>query len=104
MGSLNVCCKNTALNDFKPTNQFRRSIIDFTHYLYAKHILFQFWQPTGDEKKSASILQQAIEMGAKPWEALEIAVQNLKGGKCQLLSQEDKEDFAGLLFFFFFCF
>lgn len=42
-------------------------------------------------------------MGAKPWEALEIAVQNLKVGKCQLLSQEDKENFAGLLVLFLLC-
>lgn len=35
-------------------------------------------------------------MGAKPWEALETAVQNLKLGKSPLLSQEDKENIAGL--------
>lgn len=37
-------------------------------------------------------------MGAKPWEALETAVQNLKLGRSQLLSQEDKENIAGGLF------
>lgn len=61
------------------------------------------YQPTGEKRKSAAILQQAADLGAKPWEALETAVQNLKLGKCQLLSQEDKENIAGLLLkdFFF---
>ncbi|KAF5905732.1 dual specificity protein kinase TTK, partial [Clarias magur] len=61
----------------------------FVHIAYAQFELLQ-----GDEKKSASILQQAIEVGARPWETLETAVQNLKLGKGQLLSQEDKENLA----------
>lgn len=43
-------------------------------------------------------------MGAKPWETLETAVQNFKLGKGQLLSQEDKENIAGLFFFVVFFF
>lgn len=39
-------------------------------------------------------------MGAKPWETLETAVQNLKLGKSQLLSHEDKENIAGGFFIF----
>ncbi|XP_058250626.1 dual specificity protein kinase Ttk [Hemibagrus wyckioides] len=61
----------------------------FVHVACAQFELLQ-----GDAKKCASILQQAIEMGAKPWESLETAVQNLKLGKSQLLSQEDKENIA----------
>ncbi|TTA40556.1 Dual specificity protein kinase Ttk [Bagarius yarrelli] len=54
----------------------------------------QFELSQGNERKCALILQQAIEMGAKPWEALETAVQNVKLGKSLLLSQEDKENVA----------
>ncbi|XP_060778292.1 dual specificity protein kinase Ttk isoform X2 [Neoarius graeffei] len=61
----------------------------FVHIACAQFELLQ-----GDVKKSASILQQAIEVGAKPWDTLETAVQNLKLGKCQLVSQEDKENIA----------
>ncbi|KAK3572419.1 hypothetical protein QTP86_032645 [Hemibagrus guttatus] len=61
----------------------------FVHIACAQFELLQ-----GDEKKCASILQQAIEMCAKPWESLETAVQNLKLGKSQLLSKEDKENIA----------
>ncbi|XP_060725834.1 dual specificity protein kinase Ttk [Tachysurus vachellii] len=61
----------------------------FVHIACAQFELLQ-----GDEKKCTSILQQAIEMGAKPWETLETAVQNFKLGKCRLLSQEDKENIA----------
>lgn len=41
-------------------------------------------------------------MGARPWETLETAVQNLKLGKGQLLSQEDKENLAGCFFYIYF--
>uniref|UniRef100_A0A8B9KY28 Protein kinase domain-containing protein n=1 Tax=Astyanax mexicanus TaxID=7994 RepID=A0A8B9KY28_ASTMX len=62
----------------------------FVHIAYAQFELLQ-----GNEKKSAWILQKAFEMGAKPSESLEAAMQNLKLGRRRLLSQEDKENLAG---------
>ncbi|KAL6488866.1 hypothetical protein MHYP_G00026070 [Metynnis hypsauchen] len=63
----------------------------FVHIAYAQFELLQ-----GNEKKSALILQKAFEMGAKPLESLEAAMQNLKLGRHRLLSQEDKENIAVL--------
>ncbi|XP_076827708.1 dual specificity protein kinase Ttk [Brachyhypopomus gauderio] len=61
----------------------------FVHIAYAQFELLQ-----GNEKKSAWILQKAFEMGAKPSDILEAAMQNLKQGKRQLLNQENKENLA----------
>ncbi|XP_026858578.2 dual specificity protein kinase Ttk isoform X1 [Electrophorus electricus] len=61
----------------------------FVHIAYAQFELLQ-----GNEKKSAWILQEAFEMGAKPSEVLEAAMQNLKLGRRQLFSQENKENLA----------
>ncbi|XP_066539226.1 dual specificity protein kinase Ttk isoform X2 [Hoplias malabaricus] len=61
----------------------------FVHIAYAQFELLQ-----GNNKKSAWILQKAIEMNAKPLEILEAAMQNLKQGRRQLLSHEDKENKA----------
>ncbi|KAI4904067.1 hypothetical protein NFI96_033886 [Prochilodus magdalenae] len=63
----------------------------FVHIAYAQFELLQ-----GNEKKSAWILQKAFEMGAKPLESLQSAMQNLKMGRHRLLSQEDKENVAAL--------
>uniref|UniRef100_A0A4W4HJB6 Protein kinase domain-containing protein n=1 Tax=Electrophorus electricus TaxID=8005 RepID=A0A4W4HJB6_ELEEL len=64
----------------------------FVHIAYAQFELLQ-----GNEKKSAWILQEAFEMGAKPSEVLEAAMQNLKLGRRQLFSQENKENLAVIL-------
>uniref|UniRef100_A0AAR2KFP4 Protein kinase domain-containing protein n=1 Tax=Pygocentrus nattereri TaxID=42514 RepID=A0AAR2KFP4_PYGNA len=68
----------------------------FVHIAYAQFELLQ-----GNEKKSALILQKAFEMGAKPLESLETAMQNLKLGRHRLLSQEDKENIAGCFLEYF---
>ena len=47
-------------------------------------------------RKSTLILQKALGLKAIPVEMLEMAMKNLKAGKTQLLSTEDKENFAGL--------
>ncbi|XP_036395539.1 dual specificity protein kinase Ttk [Megalops cyprinoides] len=61
----------------------------FVHIAHAQFKLSQ-----GNAKKSASILQRAFELNAQPRELLEVALQNLKAGKTQLLSTEDKENMA----------
>ncbi|KAK1171164.1 dual specificity protein kinase Ttk isoform X1 [Acipenser oxyrinchus oxyrinchus] len=62
-------------------------IFAFVHIAHAQYELFQ-----GNLKKSTSILQKAWEMNAKPIELLETAMSNLRSGKTQLLSPEDKEN------------
>ncbi len=46
----------------------------------------------GNTKRSISILQNAIELGAQPRELLEAALQSMQTGKTQLLCPEDKEN------------
>lgn len=48
-----------------------------------------------NEKKCKQILQKAVECSAVPLELLETALQNLHLKKKQLLSDEEKENFAG---------
>ncbi|KAI1885564.1 hypothetical protein AGOR_G00205100 [Albula goreensis] len=55
----------------------------FVHIAHAQFKLSQ-----GNAKKSASILQRALEVNAKPTELLEMALQNLKSGKTRLLSTD----------------
>lgn len=50
----------------------------------------------GNVRKSTLILQKALGLKAKPIEMLEMAMKNLKAGKTQLVSTEDKENIAGL--------
>nr|XP_005157890.1 dual specificity protein kinase Ttk isoform X2 [Danio rerio] len=61
----------------------------FVHVAYAQFELLQ-----GNMKKCTMILQKAFEMNAKPRHVLEAAVRNLKTGKRQLLSHEDKENLS----------
>lgn len=46
-------------------------------------------------KKCKQLLQKAVECSAVPLEMLEVAIQNLNSQKKQLLSDEEKENFAG---------
>ncbi|XP_041109198.1 dual specificity protein kinase Ttk-like [Polyodon spathula] len=62
-------------------------IFAFVHVAHAQYELSQ-----GNLKKSTSILQKAWDMNAKPIELLETAMSNLRSGKMQLLSPEDKEN------------
>lgn len=46
----------------------------------------------GNTKRAIYILQNALELGAKPKEDLETALQNMQGGKTHLFCSEDKEN------------
>lgn len=46
----------------------------------------------GNTKRGIYILQNALELGAKPKEILEKALQNMHGGKTNLFCSEDKEN------------
>lgn len=59
-------------------------------FVHIAHAQFEYSQ--GNTKKSAYILQRAVELGAKPTELLQAALQNLQSGRAQLQSSEDKEN------------
>lgn len=46
----------------------------------------------GNTKRAIYILQNALELGAKPKEVLETALQSMQGGKTHLFCSEDKEN------------
>lgn len=51
----------------------------------------QFILP-GNTKRGIAILQNAFEVGAKPKELLEAALQSIQAGKTQFSLSEDKEN------------
>nr|XP_046256416.1 dual specificity protein kinase Ttk isoform X2 [Scatophagus argus] len=57
----------------------------------------QFEHSQGNTKRGIYILQNAIELGAKPRELLEAALQSMQTGKTQLICSEDKENVPSLL-------
>uniref|UniRef100_UPI0037E942DE dual specificity protein kinase Ttk n=1 Tax=Semicossyphus pulcher TaxID=241346 RepID=UPI0037E942DE len=59
----------------------------FVHIAHA-----QFEHSQGNTKRGIYILQNAIELGAKPKELLEAALQSLVTGKTKLFSLEEKEN------------
>ncbi|XP_041648585.1 dual specificity protein kinase Ttk [Cheilinus undulatus] len=61
----------------------------FVHIAHA-----QFEHSQGNTKRGIYILQNAIELGAKPKELLEAALQSMQTGKTQLFCSEDKENIS----------
>ncbi|XP_029308452.1 dual specificity protein kinase Ttk [Cottoperca gobio] len=59
----------------------------FVHIAHA-----QFEHSQGNTKRGIYILQNAIQLSAKPKELLEAALQNMQIGKTQLFCSEDKEN------------
>ncbi|KAM7382495.1 hypothetical protein PAMP_002222 [Pampus punctatissimus] len=59
----------------------------FVHIAHA-----QFEHSQGNTKRAIHILHNAIELGAKPKELLEAALQSMHTGKTQLFCSEDKEN------------
>lgn len=56
----------------------------------------------GNTKRGIYILQNAIELGAKPKELLEAALQRMQTGKTQLFCSEDKENVPREYLFMFY--
>lgn len=46
----------------------------------------------GNTKRAIYILQNALELGARPKELLETALQSMQGGKTNFFCSEDKEN------------
>ncbi|CAJ1061976.1 dual specificity protein kinase Ttk [Xyrichtys novacula] len=61
----------------------------FVHIAHA-----EFEQARGNTKRGIYILRNAIELGAKPKELLEAALQSMQTGKTHLFSAEDKENIS----------
>ncbi|XP_034384681.1 dual specificity protein kinase Ttk isoform X2 [Cyclopterus lumpus] len=59
----------------------------FVHIAHA-----QFEQSQGNTKRGLYILQNAIELGAKPKELLEAALESIQAGKTRIFCSEDKEN------------
>lgn len=57
------------------------------YFIVSYHVL-----SPGNTKKGIYILQNAIELDAKPKELLEEAIQSMQPGKMHLLCSEDKEN------------
>ncbi|XP_026229242.1 dual specificity protein kinase Ttk [Anabas testudineus] len=64
----------------------------FVHIAHA-----EFEQSQGNTKRGIAILQNAFEVGAKPKELLEAALQSMQAGKTQFSLSEDKENVPRLL-------
>ncbi|KAG7240613.1 hypothetical protein INR49_026668, partial [Caranx melampygus] len=62
-------------------------VFAFVHIAHAK-----FEQSQGNTKRAVYILQNAIELGAKPKEQLEAVLQSIQTGKTQFSCSEDKEN------------
>uniref|UniRef100_A0AAQ5XCE6 Protein kinase domain-containing protein n=1 Tax=Amphiprion ocellaris TaxID=80972 RepID=A0AAQ5XCE6_AMPOC len=63
----------------------------FVHIAHAK-----FEHSRGNTKRGIYILQEAVEVGAKPKELLEAALQTMQTGKTQPFCSEDKENLPSL--------
>ncbi|KAM6994273.1 dual specificity protein kinase Ttk [Tautogolabrus adspersus] len=79
---------NEAESNFNVARSHSQSFA-FVHIAHA-----QFEHSQGNTKRGIYILQNAIEVGSKPKEVLEAALQNMQTGKTQLVCLEDKENLS----------
>ncbi|OWK52157.1 Dual specificity protein kinase TTK [Lonchura striata] len=76
-------------------DQFHLARLNCKKFAFVHVAFAQFELSQENEKKCKQILQKAVECSAVPLELLETALQNLHLKKNQLLSDEEKENFAG---------
>uniref|UniRef100_A0A8C3TYD9 Dual specificity protein kinase TTK n=1 Tax=Catharus ustulatus TaxID=91951 RepID=A0A8C3TYD9_CATUS len=84
-------------------DQFHLARLNCKKFAFVHVAFAQFELSQENEKKCKQILQKAVECSAVPMELLETALQNLHLKKKQLLSDEEKENFAGNCTFLKFC-
>ncbi|XP_021397270.1 dual specificity protein kinase TTK [Lonchura striata] len=75
-------------------DQFHLARLNCKKFAFVHVAFAQFELSQENEKKCKQILQKAVECSAVPLELLETALQNLHLKKNQLLSDEEKENFA----------
>ncbi|XP_025072193.1 dual specificity protein kinase TTK [Alligator sinensis] len=77
-------------------DQFHLARLNCKKFAFVHVAFAQFELSQGNLKKCKQLLQKAVECCAVPPEMLEVALQNLYCQKRQLLSDEEKENFAVL--------
>ncbi|RMC13322.1 hypothetical protein DUI87_10857 [Hirundo rustica rustica] len=77
-------------------DQFHLARLNCKKFAFVHVAFAQFELSQENEKKCKQILQKAVECSAVPMELLETALQNLHLKKKQLLSDEEKENFAAI--------
>lgn len=75
-------------------DQFHLARLNCKKFAFVHVAFAQFELSQGNVKKCRQLLQKAVECSAVPLEMLETALQNLNSQKKQLLSDEEKENFA----------
>ncbi|KAI6071401.1 Dual specificity protein kinase TTK [Aix galericulata] len=75
-------------------DQFHLARLNCKKFAFVHVAFAQFELSQGHVKKCKQLLQKAMECSAVPLEMLEMALQNLNSQKQQLLSDEEKENFA----------
>ncbi|KAM6280702.1 dual specificity protein kinase TTK [Porphyrio hochstetteri] len=75
-------------------DQFHLARLNCKKFAFVHVAFAQFELSQGNMKKCKQLLQKAVECSAVPVEMLETALQNFNSHKMQLLSDEEKENFA----------
>uniref|UniRef100_A0A6G1R823 Dual specificity protein kinase TTK n=1 Tax=Hypotaenidia okinawae TaxID=2861861 RepID=A0A6G1R823_9GRUI len=75
-------------------DQFHLARLNCKKFAFVHVAFAQFELSQGNMKKCKQLLQKAVECSAVPLEMLETALQNFNSHKMQLLSDEEKENFA----------
>ncbi|XP_009983416.1 PREDICTED: dual specificity protein kinase TTK-like, partial [Tauraco erythrolophus] len=75
-------------------DQFHLAKLNCKKFAFVHVAFAQFELSQGNMKKCKQLLQKAVECSAVPLEMLETALQNFHSQKKQLLSDEEKENFA----------
>ncbi|KFP02047.1 Dual specificity protein kinase TTK, partial [Calypte anna] len=75
-------------------DQFHLAKLNCKKFAFVHVAFAQFELSQGNVKKCKQLLQKAVECSAVPLEMLETALQNFNSQKKQLLSDEEKENFA----------
>ncbi|NXC37687.1 TTK kinase, partial [Penelope pileata] len=75
-------------------DQFHLARLNCKKFAFVHVAFAQFELSQGNVKKCKQLLQKAVECSAVPLEMLETALQNFNAQKKQLLSDEEKENFA----------
>ncbi|XP_010001394.1 PREDICTED: dual specificity protein kinase TTK [Chaetura pelagica] len=75
-------------------DQFHLARLNCKKFAFVHVAFAQFELSQGNVKKCKQLLQKAVECSAVPLEMLETALQNFHSQKKQLLSDEEKENFA----------
>ncbi|XP_014813991.1 PREDICTED: dual specificity protein kinase TTK [Calidris pugnax] len=89
-----MCCFSSLQDPEEARDQFHLARLNCKKFAFVHVAFAQFELAQGNMKKCKQLLQKALECSAVPLEMLETALQNFHSQKKQLLSDEEKENFA----------